>query len=123
MLKRTANCGGLRKENVGREAVLCGWVENYRDHGGVIFIDLQDRWGLTQVVFKPDHAPAIHEEAGKLRSQFVIGVKGQVEARAQKDINKKLATGEIELLADELEIFNPSLTPPSKISTRGLGSS
>jgi aspartyl-tRNA synthetase len=89
-----------------------GWVLRRRDHGGVIFIDLRDRNGITQVVFNPEINPAIHEKAHRLRSEWEIGVRGVVEARPDDMANPKLATGEIEVLVYELRIFNISQTPP-----------
>ncbi|BDG07072.1 aspartate--tRNA ligase [Anaeromyxobacter paludicola] len=105
-LKRTHTCGQLRREDIGREVVLFGWVSNRRDHGGAVFIDLRDREGLTQVVFEPapDRAAA-HELAGQLRLEYVVGIRGVVQSRGG-NVNPKLATGEIEVHATELEIFN-----------------
>src|SRR5436189_2559031 len=77
-LRRTHYCGTLRAEHIGQEAVLCGWVHRRRDHGGVVFVDLRDRTGLGQVVFKPDTAPEAHEKAGELRAEYVIAVYGRV---------------------------------------------
>ncbi|HZZ83470.1 MAG TPA: aspartate--tRNA ligase [Anaeromyxobacteraceae bacterium] len=105
-LKRTHTCGQLRKEHIGQEVVLFGWVSNRRDHGGAVFIDLRDREGLTQVVFEPatDRAEA-HALAGQLRLEYVVGLRGVVQSRGG-NVNPKLATGDIEIHATELEIFN-----------------
>ena len=111
-LRRTHYCGTLRPEHVGQEAVLCGWVHRRRDHGGVVFVDLRDRTGLGQVVFKPDTAPEAHEKAGELRAEYVIAVRGRVEPRSEEAINPKLPTGEVELVAAELRILNMATTPP-----------
>ncbi|MCA9664120.1 MAG: aspartate--tRNA ligase [Myxococcales bacterium] len=108
---RTHDCGELREADVGSEVRLFGWVQKRRDHGGAVFIDLRDRYGLTQVVFRPDAEAASHEAAGELRSEFCIGVRGRVDSRGDKK-NPKLPTGEIEVTASELTIFSRSETPP-----------
>jgi len=112
---RTHTCGQLTANDAGKEVVLCGWVATRRDHGKLIFIDMRDRYGITQVVFVPKDSPQAHEKAGGLRNEFVVRVTGIVNRRPQGTINPKLATGEIEILAKELEILNPSLTPPFEI--------
>jgi aspartyl-tRNA synthetase len=109
-VKRTHSCGELTQANVGQEVVLFGWVQNRRDHGGAVFIDLRDRMGLTQVVFEPDHAEA-HELAGHLRLEYCIGIRGKVVSRG-KNVNPKMKTGEIEIKADALTIFNRSEPTP-----------
>src|SRR3989441_4308445 len=114
-LRRTHCCGTLRPAHVGQEAVLCGWVHRRRDHGGVVFVDLRDRTGLAQVVFKPDTAPVAHEKAGELRTEYVIIVRGRVEPRGEEAINPKLPTGEIELIAAEMRLLNTATTPPFAI--------
>ena len=111
-LIRTHFCNDLGKDNVGEEVVLMGWVLRRRDHGGVIFIDLRDRKGLTQIVFNPAINPEVHAKAHQLRSEWVLAVKGRVEARPADMANPKLATGEIEVLINELRILNTSETPP-----------
>lgn len=111
-LKRSHSCNELGVENVGEEVTLMGWVLRRRDHGGVIFIDLRDRWGLTQVVFNPELNPEAHAKAHSLRSEWVIGVRGKVAKRPADMENKNLETGAIEVMVDCLEIFNASLTPP-----------
>jgi len=116
--RRTHTCGELRPEHTGQEAVLCGWVASWRDHGGVIFVDLRDRYGITQVVFRPDTAPEAHEIAEGVRSEYVVAVRGQVNARPEGMINPELATGEIELDAAEIDVLNPSATPPFEIEDR-----
>jgi aspartyl-tRNA synthetase len=112
--KRTHSCGDLRRAHAGQTAVLFGWVNNRRDHGGRIFIDLRDRTGLTQVVFGPDIDAAAHAEAGGLRSEFCIGIVGTVKLRTDSggQPNPNLPTGEIELEVSRLEIFSKSDTPP-----------
>ncbi len=111
-LKRSHTCNDLVAKNIGDEVTLMGWVLRRRDHGGVIFIDLRDRWGLTQVVFNPQVNEAVHAKAHDLRSEWVIAIRGKVEARPDGMINPKLKTGEIEILVDELRILNSSETPP-----------
>ncbi|MFZ5806563.1 MAG: aspartate--tRNA ligase [Verrucomicrobiota bacterium] len=111
-MKRTHHCNELRKEHEDQKARLVGWVHSRRDHGGVIFIDLRDREGLTQVVFNPENAPTLMGAAGDLRSEFVIEVAGTVTHRLAGTENSKLPTGDIELLASELTVINAAETPP-----------
>lgn len=113
--KRTYDCGQLRCSDDGQEVILSGWVRRRRDHGGVIFIDLRDREGVTQVVFSPQVDEESHHAADKLRSEYVIAVKGTVRPRPEGTVNPKLPTGEIEVAADGLQIINPSKTPPFPI--------
>ncbi len=115
-LKRTHNCGELRKADCGGEPVIAGWVDTYRDHGGVIFIDLRDRYGLTQVVFNPEDNAQLHDEADRLRSEDVVTVKGTVRERPGGMVNPKLPTGEIEIKAGDLEVLSKAKTPPFEIS-------
>jgi len=114
-LKRTHSCGALRGANVGEEVVLYGWVSTRRDHGGVMFVDLRDREGLTQIVFNPEINDKIHELAKVLRSEYVLGVKGRVERRPAGMENPKLPTGEVEIKVSEFELFNSAKTPPFPI--------
>jgi len=111
-LRRSHFCNDLGKENIGEEVTLMGWVLRRRDHGGVIFIDLRDRDGITQIVFNPEVNPEVHEKAHQIRSEWVLAVKGKVEARPGNMANLKLKTGVIEVLIDELSILNSSETPP-----------
>ena len=111
-MRRTNTCGQLGAADVGREVVLMGWVLRRRDHGGVIFVDLRDREGITQVVFNPELAPEAHARAEAIRSEFVLGVRGQVRNRPEGMVNPNLATGAIEIMASELKILNPAQTPP-----------
>ena len=111
-LRPTHACGDLRASHVGDEVVLCGWVHRRRDHGGVIFVDLRDRDGLAQVVFKPDAASEAHERAQELRNEWVLLVVGRVEPRDDDAVNSKLATGEIEVVVRELRILNTATPPP-----------
>lgn len=120
-LKRTHNCGELRLANDGEEVVLFGWVDDRRDFGGVVFITLRDREGITQLVFDANEVPGPVAEAERARSEWVIAVRGIVRDRGQKDDgttlrNKKMATGEIEVIAHEMHVFNESKTPPFLIA-------
>ncbi len=109
---RTHTCGELRAEHIGQTVTLCGWVDRYRDHGGVVFIDLRDRYGLTQVSFKQDDASAIQQAAQELRHEDVIQVSGEVLHRGAQNINPRLSTGEVELRGKQLTVLNKSRTPP-----------
>jgi aspartyl-tRNA synthetase len=112
---RTHHCGALRAEAAGSAVLLAGWVHSRRDHGGVLFVDLRDREGITQVVFSPQSDPALHERASQLRGEWVIGVRGVVRPRPEGTVNPKLPTGAVEVLATELRVLNPSATPPFPI--------
>ena len=114
-MRRTHHCRELSIADVGREVVLMGWVQRRRDHGGVIFVDLRDREGITQVVFNPVIDTAVHDKAQVLRNEYVIGVKGKVDPRPEGMVNPNLVTGEIEVLVTELKILNPAQTPPFMI--------
>jgi len=114
-MRRTHTCCELGVENVGTEVVLMGWVQRRRDHGGVIFIDLRDKNGLTQVVFNPEVSPAVHAKAHVIRSEYVIGIRGNVKQRLEGMTNPKLKTGAIEVFATELKILNAAETPPFMI--------
>ncbi|MFH0819610.1 MAG: aspartate--tRNA ligase [bacterium] len=112
---RTHTCGQLRKKEVGKVVTLCGWVHRRRDHGGLIFIDLRDRYGLTQLTFDPKISKTTWQEADKLRSEWVIKVQGKVVKRPAEMINSKLSTGEIEIEGKNLEILTQAKTPPFEI--------
>lgn len=114
-LKRTHTSGQLRITDVKSGVTLVGWVSSVRDHGGLIFIDLRDRYGITQVVFNPNRGKEFYETAGQLRPEYVVAVKGVVSARPEGTVNLNLDTGEIEVYADTLEILNKSETPPFEI--------
>lgn len=116
-IKRTHSCGELTKADIGKEVVLFGWVNNRRDHGGAVFIDLRDRAGVTQVVFEEDVRPDVHDLAGQLRLEYCVGLRGKVVSRGG-NVNPKLATGEIEVHASELEIFNRSEPAPFQIEDK-----
>jgi aspartyl-tRNA synthetase len=113
--QRSTYCGAPRASDIGSAATVMGWVHGRRDHGGVVFIDLRDRSGLLQVVFNPEINPTAHESAGRLRSEFVVAVRGTIQARPPETVNPNLATGEVELIADEVRVLNESLTPPFPI--------
>lgn len=115
MLK-THSCGQLRKEDRGQRVTLAGWVHRRRDHGGLVFIDLRDREGLTQVVFNPEIDESAHEKANDLRSEYVIQITGNVELRPSGTENAKLPTGDIEVYASSLKILSVSQTPPFYIN-------
>jgi aspartyl-tRNA synthetase len=115
-LRRTHHCGELRVADEGKSVVLNGWVHAKRDFGGVVFVDLRDRYGRTQVLFKSDVAAALHQQVGELRSEFVVAVAGQVRRREPATVNPKISTGEIEVEARELEILSPARPPPFEIS-------
>lgn len=114
---RSHHCGELRASDLGKEIQLCGWIGKRRDHGGLIFADIRDRYGLTQIVFDPAIAEskAAHEVASRLRSEFVIWVKGKVRKRPEGMTNSKLSTGEIEVICSDLEILSEAKTPPFAI--------
>jgi len=109
------HCGSLRAADVGREVELYGWVARRRDHGGLIFIDLRDRWGAVQVVFNPAQAQEAHATASELRSEYVVRVRGMIGRRPQGSENPRMATGEIEVTASELEVISVAKTPPFQI--------
>jgi aspartyl-tRNA synthetase len=118
-MKRTHHCSALRGNDVGVTVSLAGWVHVRRDHGGIIFIDLRDREGLTQIVFDPQHNQASWELAQSLRSEFVVAVEGAVRKRPAGTENAKLPTGAIEVLAHKLDVLNPAETPPFQIEESG----
>ncbi len=111
-MRRTHSCCTLTAGDKGKEVVLMGWVQRRRDHGGVIFVDLRDKEGITQVVFNPDHSADVHRKAHDIRSEYVLGVRGTVTLRPEGMLNPKLKTGEIEVMVDELKILNDAQTPP-----------
>src|SRR5688572_15725268 len=113
---KTRSCGELTAKDTGQQLTLAGWVHRRRDHGGLVFIDLRVREGLTQVVFNPTSAPDAHQTARDLRSEYCIQVKGTVNARPAGTENPRMSTGEIEVYADGLTILNPSKTPPFYIN-------
>jgi len=117
--QRSHHCGALGARHIGQRVTLMGWVAKRRDHGGVIFVDLRDRHGVTQVVFNPQHNPQAHRRAEGLHNEYVIAVQGVVEARPEGMINLRLATGAIEVNADTLRPLNTSPPPPFAIDESG----
>jgi aspartyl-tRNA synthetase len=113
---RTHTCGQLRPDDIGQEVTLAGWVNRRRDHGGLIFIDLRDREGLTQVVFNPDVSANAHQVAAQVRAEYVLQITGGVHQRPEGMENPQLATGEVEVIADHAQILNNSRTPPFYIN-------
>ena len=111
-MKRTHHCGELTREQDGQTVTLMGWVHGRRDHGGVLFIDVRDRFGITQLVFDVEADQAIHERANELRNEFVIAATGTVRLRPEESINPQIATGEIEIKVDALDVLNRANTPP-----------
>ena len=110
--KRSHNCGELGKDLAGQQVVLCGWVAKRRDHGGLIFVDLRDRSGIVQVVADPDTAGASFKVAEDIRNEYVIKVSGKVALRDEATVNANIATGAIEVMAEEIEVLNAAKTPP-----------
>ncbi len=116
--QRTHHCNDLTEKDIGEKVLLMGWVLRRRDHGGLIFVDLRDRWGLTQVVFNPEHDVVSHSRAEDLRSEYVIAVKGEVIPRPEGMENPDLPTGKVEVIVHELRVLNDSLTPPFSLDER-----
>jgi aspartyl-tRNA synthetase len=114
-LRRTHAAADITTALVGQEVVLTGWVQRRRDHGGVVFVDLRDREGLVQVVFKPDSSPECHDRAGQLRSEYVILVRGIVQRRSPDTVNPNLPTGEVEVIVHEVRLLNRATPPPFAI--------
>ena len=117
-MKRTHHCCELSAADIGREVVLMGWASHRRDHGGVIFVDLRDREGITQIVFNSEISPEVHAKAQEIRSEYVLGVKGKVIARPQDMINPNMKTGSVEVIISELRIFSRARTPIFQIEDR-----
>lgn len=118
-MMRTHYCGHLNREHIGQTVALCGWAHRRRDHGGVIFIDLRDREGTAQIVIDPD-TPEAFAVAESVRSEFVLRVVCKVRARPDGTVNPNIPTGEVEMLASEIEVLNPSLTPPFMLDDEHL---
>lgn len=116
-MHRTHTAGELRASHSGQEVTLCGWTFHRRDHGGIIFIDLRDRYGITQIVFDPEANPEAHEKAEHIRSEWVLKVTGTVRPRGEGLENPNLDTGEIEVLVTDVEVLNEAKTPPFEIAT------
>ena len=105
-------CGALRASDAGQKVVLMGWVNRRRDFGDLVFVDVRDRSGITQIVFDKERNPTLHEKAGQLRNEYVIAAIGTVKLRDANTINKNVATGEVELVVEELRLLNESKQPP-----------
>ncbi len=119
MMMRTHYCGHLNRSHIGQTVTLCGWAHRRRDHGGVIFIDLRDREGMAQIVIDPD-TPEAFKYAESVRSEYVLKVVCKVRARPEGTVNANIPTGEVEMLATEIEILNASLTPPFMLDDENL---
>jgi aspartyl-tRNA synthetase len=113
---KSVNCGELREEHIDTQPILAGWVARRRDHGGIIFVDLRDRSGTVQVVFNPELAPEAYRVAEQLRSEWVVQVQGKVSRRPPGSENPNMSTGAVEVVANEVKVLNPSLTPPFYIT-------
>src|ERR1700730_12329525 len=114
--RRTHTCGELREEHVGQTVTLCGWVNTYRNQGALLFIDLRDRYGVTQIVFEPDCDPELMAAGQELRSEFVVAVEGAVTRRLPGKEKADLATGKIEVKARRIQVLNRSPTPPFELT-------
>ena len=112
---RTHTCGELTSKDITKEVVLCGWVASRRDHGEIIFMDLRDKHGITQIVFDPERNSETHREAHELRGEYCVKITGKVSGRPEGTINKKITTGEIEVEVDKIEVLSESDTPPFEI--------
>jgi aspartyl-tRNA synthetase len=119
-MKRTHTCGELRASDIDATVTLCGWVQNWRDHGGVIFIDLRDRYGLTQIVFDPDEVGSGMDQAHDLRAEWVIQVDGTVRPRPEGTVNPKMVTGEVEVRTRRLTVLSRAKTPPFEVDDHSL---
>ena len=118
-MKRTHHCAQLTTADLGKPAALVGWVDSIRDHGGIIFIDLRDRKGITQVKFDPQDNAELGNQAAHLKPESVIAVSGKVETRPEGTINPSLPTGEVEIAGETLEVLNVSDTPPFPLDDAG----
>ncbi|GAB4113541.1 MAG: aspartate--tRNA ligase [Candidatus Caldatribacteriota bacterium] len=116
--RKTHSCGELNKNDIGKEIILMGWVQSIRDHGGLIFINLRDREGITQLVFNPSEALEVYQKARQIKDEYVIAVKGIVTSRLKGTENPSLSTGEIEIKVEELKILNPSSILPFQIDDK-----
>jgi len=117
-MERTHHCCQLRDTDIGTEVTLMGWVQHRRDHGGVIFIDLRDLKGITQIVFNPEHSKDVHNKAHDIRNEYVLGITGKVIARPADMLNPNMDTGAVEVMVDELAIFSTAKTPAFQIEDR-----
>src|SRR2546422_2003520 len=113
---RTHTCGELQTDAIGQHVTLAGWVNRRRDHGGLIFLDIRDRYGLTQMICDPGRSPEAHRVASELRSEYVVQINGTVARRLPGTENPNLKTGDIEVVAEDITILNPSRTTPFPIT-------
>ena len=118
MKMRTHTCGELRPADAGAKVELCGWVDSVRDHGGLIFIDLRDRYGLTQCVFDPQDSQAAWDAAQACRGEYVVRISGEVRARPPEMVNERIATGGIEVRSGVITVLNKAHTPPFPLDDR-----
>ena len=116
----THTCADLSKKDIGKKVTLSGWVNRRRDHGGLIFIDLRDKYGLTQLLFDPDIAKLAHDKASTLRAEWVLSIQGEVIPRREGMTNSHLKTGEIEIKVENLEILSKAKTPPFSICDENI---
>ena len=112
---RTHTCGDLNKDAIGQQVTLAGWVNRRRDHGGLVFLDIRDRYGITQVTCDPERSAEAHRVASEVRSEYVVQVSGKVVPRLAGAENPNLSTGAIEVAAEHIEILSPSRTTPFPI--------
>ncbi|TMC21315.1 MAG: aspartate--tRNA ligase, partial [Chloroflexi bacterium] len=117
---RTVTCGELQSKDVGRQVTLAGWVNRRRDHGGLIFLDIRDRYGITQVICDPERSPEAHHSASELRSEYVVQISGVVVHRLPGTENAQLSTGTIEVVAQSINILNLSRTTPFPIGNEAI---
>ena len=120
-LQRTHTCGVLRAEDAGSSVVLMGWVNRRRDHGNLIFLDLRDRSGITQIVLDKDLSPEGHAKAEQIRPEYVVAIVGKVRLRGADVVNPKMETGEIEIVVDQLLVLNDSKLPPFSPAEDAIG--
>ena len=122
MKMRTHTCGQLRPADAGAKVELCGWVDSVRDHGGLIFIDLRDRYGVTQCVFDPQDSQAAWDAAQACRGEFVVKISGEVRPRPADMVNDRIATGGIEVRGTAIAVLNKAHTPPFPLDDRNAES-
>ncbi|MBD3380422.1 MAG: aspartate--tRNA ligase [Candidatus Omnitrophica bacterium] len=115
---RTHNCGELTADDISKQVILCGWVSARRDHGEIIFLDIRDKHGITQIVCDPERNREIHSQAHELRSEFCVRISGTVSRRPEGTVNPKIVTGEVEIEVDGIEVLSESETPPFEIKDR-----
>ncbi len=120
-LQRTHTCGVLRAQDAGSSVVLMGWVNRRRDHGNLIFLDLRDRSGITQIVLDKDLSPEGHAKAEQIRPEYVVAIVGKVRLRGADVVNPKMETGEIEIVVDQLLVLNDSKLPPFSPAEDAIG--